>query len=1148
MAVSAMAFSVSVPHTGGFWTAASAFAHLPSSLFGVGPCSPAHSLSQTGTSASCFTGCCIGLATLFSGTTAVVTSCCNESCLQRLQAKWGRRTVVRLEVDEQVGRFPRDGREYYRLAKGQPLYEVIPDSIVSDVVHFKIRTVWANGDGSVKKKTNESIMPGSLLVRSPNLPYPFTFAIGELSNNEFKPDGLGTRINNDWSFSAAHVFPDPEIDFICVHANGRAVKAKILERRYYKGDLEEISGTAYDVIFFRMEPHVYADCGIKAYTKGICKKRFHTCQVMGMDKDGFFSSRGSVYTTSDPSISQDCKAFGVALHRCSTLPGASGSPIVAFDGGTPMIHGMHIQGAREGADYNVFITGPALHHAFRKVFEKGISITSVLQARNESGNKYFDMQEEWDDLQDAAEWDMMSKSERRAWMEENRYAEGPSAHDEWLENATGMTGEQYANADPGVKHNNFSVTTTKRAVTGPVAAKSNLTVQSGKKSWADFNEKTFSTPNESFSLPKDDPRCVFAVGGMNLRDKTKRFWSRHEGDVPPYCMKDKSKPPVDVTYSVAVKWLQDLMEGNFNVAFDIMTTDDKKLMAMFRAHKEEDAQQNHAFVPFLEYYDSIVGRVILECNPLDPLLDSHGKPLFTNTHSFKARSSKSAKFSKGLCVEDKELLQSMGYAGDMVTPDNSETGVHDSLKVTSSKVTDGYFEPTVDEFDYLVGKFLLKDEDRPSVPKDGLKHLLSVFHMFDNKSSGLTSLWRNLTKKEVVTQETNAFAAIVFTTMMLRLAAWRDIATATPMDLFHRGLIDPKDMFIKSDCYAERKAKEKAWRTIFNVSLRDNCLIGFGVKPVCSKLMDKYQENRDPSYALGMGHHDEGIQHLGGIVEKWKEVYQEDASGWDWSVKRDWILYTDAILTASYTGPHSAGWSAILTTNFLTSSTHVLANHKRLWSQKTYCIMPSGGMDTALINNVDRSGGAHLGMISAAVKEKKVESLRKEVINVQQNKELPSRSMDESIVRSYSSTGNAQLSVGIDACTVPFESLSAGDDLLTTKALDPDKLKCYGTKSRDASKGDPKSSFTFTSHNYEKENGVWKARFLNFEKCITKLMLSGAVPTLEQLSGLRFVLRHTPKVLADFDRICKEKSWIVPSEVDDTAALEYAEQAGYYDL
>jgi len=288
----------------------------------------------------------------------------------------------------------------------------------------------------------------------------------------------------------------------------------------------------------------------------------------------------------------------------------------------------------------------------------------------------------------------------------------------------------------------------------------------------------------------------------------------------------------------------------------------------------------------------------------------------------------------------------------------------------------------------------------------------------------------------------------------------------SPYLLVKSGCKDPEELFIKPEAHAPRKRMARRWRLIWNPSLLDTLLLhALHVRTNKQSLQD-YEEGRMTHQVLGMGHHDEGVEKLGAIIDSLYQtgevVTTSDASGWDFSVRRDGF-YLDA-----YRRIHQAcsgdvdeleAFTQLLLCQAATLSAHVVAVGSDLVELLHFGILSSGILSTGEINSFLRTFYAF--------------------------------------------------------CSGAVATMACSDDLVAAGELNMDTLRAFGIVDPEVEIVEEGKPLDFTSHLFVKEGGKWKAVYNNLEKLFNGLLLRNyrpdgtmKTPDAEVAAGHRFALRH----------------------------------------
>jgi len=229
-----------------------------------------------------------------------------------------------------------------------------------------------------------------------------------------------------------------------------------------------------------------------------------------------------------------------------------------------------------------------------------------------------------------------------------------------------------------------------------------------------------------------------------------------------------------------------------------------------------------------------------------------------------------------------------------------------------------------------------------------------------------------------------------------------------------------------------------------------------------------------------MGHHDDGIQRTGRMLEHLSQTGRldlkgSDASGWDMSVCRD-ALYFDAERRTTRMSRADALARDLLFAEAATNSTHILVIGKELWTFHNFGVTASG---------------------------------------------IPSTSAQNSPIRAFV----------LLVCGATTAS-ATGDDEVHTGDVDESLMSTTGciTKAGSETVSGPLGPIAFTSHNYFFRDGRWHAEFDNFPKMLASFDLrrAGGPPSQDVISGMRFALRHTPAADRILVAVAERLGWNVP--------------------
>jgi hypothetical protein len=334
-----------------------------------------------------------------------------------------------------------------------------------------------------------------------------------------------------------------------------------------------------------------------------------------------------------------------------------------------------------------------------------------------------------------------------------------------------------------------------------------------------------------------------------------------------------------------------------------------------------------------------------------------------------------------------------------------------------------------------------------------------------------------------------------------RMALYSSLPTLSPMEMIESGLKDPEVAVVKDEAHKEKKILSEAWRIIWVGSLLDL---------MCQNLVHHHQNKQDIKdyqsgslnvQAVGLGHHDDGIKRVGEMLDAMqddpsspKQIVDQDAEGWDWSVRRDDIMFDTHRRHVLYsrTGEcadepsRGALFLAVLTAEGFCNSIHVLNIGETLWEMTVFGITASG---------------------------------------------IASTSAQNSPIRSFT----AMLCGMTNAC-------AAGDDLVGVGEVDEGLMKSTGIIPKETNYVKPTGPIEFTSHKFSKVDGTWTAEFMNLAKMVAHLDLKSTEevpPSTDCLAGCAFCLRHDKKALGTLSTYVRNMGWgSIPAPKESTALYE----------
>jgi hypothetical protein len=346
------------------------------------------------------------------------------------------------------------------------------------------------------------------------------------------------------------------------------------------------------------------------------------------------------------------------------------------------------------------------------------------------------------------------------------------------------------------------------------------------------------------------------------------------------------------------------------------------------------------------------------------------------------------------------------------------------------------------------------------------------------------------------------------------------LANSTPEDLFHAGLISPTELFPKDEIHKLSKIDTHRSRLIWNVSIQAEIIMRFFHNAQNKMEIELFQAGYTHSLAfpyfgsaVGMGHHDEGIDEVAEAMENLlsdtpgdphiapdgTKTYTRthngvatDPKAWDVSVTRAlWICDGFRRSECARYGGAPFGFCYGLMNLALASSAHVIVLGKEMFALFHFGIMPSGCPSTSPSNS-------HMRCIAAS--EPYWVLYQQVGISLSMGDDNHSRHRAEAMFCELW----AELGLQIDG----------GD---TTLGLDDE--------------------IDFTSHLYDLHSHT--AVFNNGEKLLLRLAYAGVhAITCEMSTGIRFAVRNTPwlRVLVDEFIRSAHPEWL---DVDLTGPMDF---------
>jgi len=313
------------------------------------------------------------------------------------------------------------------------------------------------------------------------------------------------------------------------------------------------------------------------------------------------------------------------------------------------------------------------------------------------------------------------------------------------------------------------------------------------------------------------------------------------------------------------------------------------------------------------------------------------------------------------------------------------------------------------------------------------------------------------------------------------------IGRMSPYLLIRSGCKDPEELFIKMEVHKPKKQQSHRWRLIWNPSLLDTLVLHALHVRTNKSSLEAYETGRMTHQVLGMGHHDEGVEHLGKIIDSLyctgEPVTTSDASAWDFSVRRDGF-FLDAYRRIANTKSSSLFEKALFDDLLLAQasllSSHVVAVGRDLIEILHFGILSSGILSTGDINSFLRTTYAF--------------------------------------------------------CAGAVATMACSDDLVAAGRMDLGQLEDFGIVDPEVQEVPEGHPIDFTSHLFLKRSGKWVAVYNNVDKLFNGLILKNmrvdgnlVYPGEETASGHRFALRHNLFASKFYEKLFEVFSWNLPA-------------------
>lgn len=412
------------------------------------------------------------------------------------------------------------------------------------------------------------------------------------------------------------------------------------------------------------------------------------------------------------------------------------------------------------------------------------------------------------------------------------------------------------------------------------------------------------------------------------------------------------------------------------------------------------------------------------------------------------------------------LIKDLGCEDeDWVTPENTRGNITASMAAHAKMVS--VDAPSATEEDWCQALEAGCEDFDTTVLKShaqqGFEGWYKLAATLADSSPGVSARFRNQSKKQWANDPNLLMTLVdlVECRLILMLIHNKSVANYTPEQAVQNGLKDVLLMSVKREPHRPVKAKQKRFRIIWISSLIDSFVQKLLHKALNARDIDHYQSGELFHSAAGMGHHDEGIEHLckalNTVFAGEEELLTCDASMWDFTMDKQAHLNHAERRCKSCEDPEVC--TLIMTLAHLNYK-HLCENKGEVWRCNKEGVNPSGQSSTTSDNTFTRHSQA------------KVCGAKKFIGN--------------------------------------------GDDMVADKNFDPEKAKKFGTKSRDVVVQGAEI-VPFTSHHIDRANQT--ASYDRPVKLAWNLLAHcGSQDFGLRVDSMMAVIRNTPDAREKFRR------------------------------
>jgi len=551
--------------------------------------------------------------------------------------------------------------------------------------------------------------------------------------------------------------------------------------------------------------------------------------------------------------------------------------------------------------------------------------------------------------------------------------------------------------------------------------------------------------------------------GFKRCEVAERYWKRNNRDTPPAV--NRAPDQRDATPEEAKQCLVDLFGTRTSRALNNAT-----------GYTYSSLRYSQSFLPFCQYLDACLADTSTDATTFKAKVipDANGNEFFKKFGSvLKGGGKPGGKSAKPLAVAPThpDIIRAFrlkyNYTAVFTMPPSGQSDILDSMTAQAKEVSPGYvdFDPaTLDVVEDIIEAYPRGGE---TLLEKGMPGVTTFLDNLQDKSSGWSKRWVNLTKKELVLKHGGALGVIAMCRILLRASVLHLLPTMSPAEMYILGLADPKQIVVKDEPHPERKSKSLKWRLIWVASTVDSVCQGLVHHTQNKCEIEAYQSGRFSLSAIGLGHDDHGVELFCNYLFHHHgdgPISSSDASAWDLSVNRDVLVADTKVRIALSTGAADiALWSECWC-----NSAHILWNGTELFECCSYGLTASG---------------------------------------------VPSTSPQNSRARSFL----CLLAGGTDP-------MSVGDDLTHGGTMDKDVLLRAGVRTKLGSEtvSNLDGGVDSTSHLYlRRADGTFIAMYENFEKMLANLENKRSLDC-QIVGACAGVVRNTMVVDRLFADLCKE--------------------------